>query len=287
VLPELAVSAASARVFGCSIERGRGHWSKPNGHETSRPCFCRGFCPAEPRQSGGGLVERSQRKLRPSLPRLKDLHAAPQPPKDPTAGRDAQAASLRATDRARAAEAGARRWCSSPAPTSAASKCTSSPATAAACSAHAWPELPCEGPTVSALVAEGARSTVLSTHLAARALAVGIETAKGRALLDARMKLVQRAERTAVTAYDLAQRLAEAQRKANPNAGLAWLHAISGGLSSPNAVVITSSGSTNKAIRSLDGITGPKARSHRAATGSRSASTSSARNFSPRDSACS
>lgn len=75
------------------------------------------------------------------------------------------------------------------------------------------------------MLAESARSSVVSTHLAARALELGVETTKGRALLELSMKLGQRAERTAVTAYDLAQRLAEADRKAQPMAHLAWLNA--------------------------------------------------------------
>jgi hypothetical protein len=74
-------------------------------------------------------------------------------------------------------------------------------------------ELPHVGPTVSAIVAEGARSSVLSARFAARALELGLDTQEGQRALEMSMRLGQRAERTSVSALDLATRLAESERK--------------------------------------------------------------------------
>jgi hypothetical protein len=170
-------------------------------------------------------VERSQRKLRPSLPRLKDLRAVPLPAKDRSVGRGADgrfAPGNRHSSRSRGWRKALVQLAGPHIASSDVQRLASDSATLfRACLA----ELPCDGPTVSRVLAESARSSVVSTHLAARALELGIETAKGRALLELSMKLGQRAERTAVTAYDLAQRLAEAQRKAEPMGHLAWLNA--------------------------------------------------------------
>ncbi len=168
-------------------------------------------------------LERSHGKARPSLPRLKDLRATPLPAKDRTAGRDALGR-FAPGNRQSARSKGWRKALVQLAGPHISSRdvhklASESAGLFRACLA----ELPCDGPTVSRVLAESARSSVVSTHLAARALEVGIETAKGRALLELSMKLGQRAERTAVTAYDLAQRLAEAERRKPLD--MSWLHA--------------------------------------------------------------
>lgn len=156
-------------------------------------------------------MERSQGKLRPSRPRLKDLRTEPHPPLDRTVGRDASgrfAPGYKGSTRGK----GWKRAITRLAGPHVKGPELHAIAGDAGSLFRAWlAELPHDGPTVSAIVAEGSRSAVLSAHLAARALEVGLETAKGRALLELSVKLGQRAERTAVTAYDLSQRLAEAE----------------------------------------------------------------------------
>jgi len=73
-------------------------------------------------------------------------------------------------------------------------------------------ELPHTGPNVRSLVAAQARSAILSARYAQRAAELGLDTLAGRAALDMSAKLDARAERLAVTALDIAIRLAKAQR---------------------------------------------------------------------------
>lgn len=68
-------------------------------------------------------------------------------------------------------------------------------------------ELPCGGPTVSGLIAEGARSTVLSARYAHKALELGLDTPDGQKAMELSMKLGVRAERTALAAYDMSLKL--------------------------------------------------------------------------------
>lgn len=82
-------------------------------------------------------------------------------------------------------------------------------------------QLPDDGPQVRPLVAERARSIVLSGYYANRAAEVGLDTDAGRAALELSMKLGQRAERTAISALDIATKLASAKPKTNP--ALEWL----------------------------------------------------------------
>lgn len=171
------------------------------------------------------MTERSHGKVRPSLPRLKELPAEPLPPRDRTAGRDALGRFAAGSKQPGARSRGWRKALVQLAGPNVVGPEVQKLASESATLYRArLAELAHQGPTVSALVAEGARSSVLSSHLAARALAVGVETAKGRALLDLSMKLGQRGERTSVSAYDLAQRLAEAERQKNP-ARPPWLDA--------------------------------------------------------------
>lgn len=77
-------------------------------------------------------------------------------------------------------------------------------------------ELPHDGAQVSSLVASRARSAVVAARYFARAAELGLDTDEGRAALELSMRLDQRAERLAVTALDVATRLATADRKRRP-----------------------------------------------------------------------
>jgi hypothetical protein len=88
-------------------------------------------------------------------------------------------------------------------------------------------ELIYETPTVSALIAEGSRSFVLSARYAHRAMELGLDTAEGRIALELSMKLGARAERTSISALDLSARLAQWAMldEANPHDAAAALFA--------------------------------------------------------------
>jgi hypothetical protein len=72
-------------------------------------------------------------------------------------------------------------------------------------------ELPFQGLQVNAPTAARAKWVAISAHVVNRALELGIETDKGRELLELALRLDQRAERLAVTALDMATRLAAAK----------------------------------------------------------------------------
>jgi hypothetical protein len=74
-------------------------------------------------------------------------------------------------------------------------------------------ELPHDGAQVSSLVASRARHSVLSAHLVGLAAEAGLSTEKGMKLLELSTKFDQRAERLCVTAMDVAERLAAAERQ--------------------------------------------------------------------------
>jgi len=84
-------------------------------------------------------------------------------------------------------------------------------------------ELPSDGPTIRQLCAQRARAAVLSGRYATRAAEAGYDTDDGRRALELSLKLDQRAERLAVTAWDLAAR--QAKRDNSTDAGLPWLEA--------------------------------------------------------------
>lgn len=78
-------------------------------------------------------------------------------------------------------------------------------------------ELPHSGAQVSALVASRARSAVLSARFAAKAAEFGLDSPEGMKALDLSMKLDARAERLAVTAIDIATKLAASDRHKRVN----------------------------------------------------------------------
>lgn len=71
-------------------------------------------------------------------------------------------------------------------------------------------ELPHDGAQVRQLVAARARSAVLSGRYALRAAELGLDSEAGQRVLELSMKLDARAERLAVTALDIATKLAKA-----------------------------------------------------------------------------
>jgi hypothetical protein len=73
-------------------------------------------------------------------------------------------------------------------------------------------EMPQDGPSVRSLLADACRSAVLSGRYATRAAEVGLDSDEGRGALELSMKLSARAERTTVTALDVATKLAAAER---------------------------------------------------------------------------
>jgi len=82
-------------------------------------------------------------------------------------------------------------------------------------------DLPHAPPMVAELVARMARSAVLSAHYASQAVVLGLETDAGRKCMETSVKLDSRAERLAVTAWDLSQKLAQARPRQSPIARLA------------------------------------------------------------------
>lgn len=72
-------------------------------------------------------------------------------------------------------------------------------------------ELPFDGAQVTALSAARARWTALASYFATRGAELGLETDKGQRALELSMRLDQRAERLAVTALDIATKLANAK----------------------------------------------------------------------------
>ena len=67
--------------------------------------------------------------------------------------------------------------------------------------------LPSTDAHVQDLVARHARSSVLSARYAASATDLGLDTAEGQKAMELSIKLDQRAERLAVTAWDLAEKI--------------------------------------------------------------------------------
>lgn len=85
-------------------------------------------------------------------------------------------------------------------------------------------ELPAnDSPQVQALVANQARALTLATYYATAAMVAGLTTVTGMRLTELASKLDARAERLAVTARDIAERINRARQKAEPAGDLAWL----------------------------------------------------------------
>jgi hypothetical protein len=84
-------------------------------------------------------------------------------------------------------------------------------------------ELPFTGAQVSQPTAARARWAALSQYYVNRAAEVGLETDTGRQFIELAMRLDQRAERLAVTSFDLATKLAEATKRTP--ASVPWLTA--------------------------------------------------------------
>jgi hypothetical protein len=166
-------------------------------------------------------IERSKGKARPALPRSSDL-AVPQPPPDPRQGRDVNGRFTSGNRTARGR--GWKRAIGQLAGSELAPELRQLAGDAGSLYRARLGELPHQGPTVSSLVAEGARSSVLSARFAARAFELGLDTDAGRAALETSMRLGQRAERTSISAIDIAVRLAVADERRHPS-GLAALRA--------------------------------------------------------------
>lgn len=166
------------------------------------------------------MLERSKGKLRPGLARASDL-PVPQSPPDRRQGRDEHGrfAPGHASTRGR----GWRRAVRSMLPagvTDAAAVAVANDAASLFRAVSA--ELPADGPAVGPLVAEHARSAVAASWAFAEASRLGLATSEGRALLELSMRLGQRAERTIVTAFDLATRL-RAARAQKGGSDTPWL----------------------------------------------------------------
>lgn len=73
--------------------------------------------------------------------------------------------------------------------------------------------MPCDDATVRGLVALHARHMAVSAYLTGRAASAGLDTKEGLALLEVASHHGQRAERTAVTALDVATKLAASKAK--------------------------------------------------------------------------
>lgn len=157
------------------------------------------------------MLERSQGKLRSLRPRSSDL-AVPQPAPERSQGRDERGRfapghkSARGKGWKRAIRSLAGPGISDP-------ELHALAGDAGSLYRARLGELPHQGATVSAIVAEGARSSVLSARFAAKALELGLDTDAGMKALELSMRLGQRAERTSITALDVATKLAEAERR--------------------------------------------------------------------------
>jgi hypothetical protein len=166
-------------------------------------------------------LERSHGRLRPTLPRSSDL-AVPQATPDRRQGRDERgrfAPGHRSGARGKGWQQAIRRLAHSQLDDPELRGLANDAGSLFRARLH---ELPDRGPTISALVAEGARSSVLSARFAARAVEIGLDTDDGRRALELSMRLGQRAERSSVTALDVATRLAEARRRDAPDWLTTW-----------------------------------------------------------------
>ena len=166
------------------------------------------------------MLERSKGKLRPGLARASDL-AVPQAMPDRRQGRDDHGRYVggNASARGRGWKRAIRELAG---PNVTAPEALQLSGDAGSLYRALLSTLPYQGPLVNPIAAESARASVLAAHFAARALELGLDTKPGRDALELSLRLGQRAERTAVTAWDLATRAAEAERR-RPTGGFPWL----------------------------------------------------------------
>lgn len=158
-------------------------------------------------------IERSHGKARPTLPRRRDLEAA-DADRDPCRGRDEHGRFASGN------EAGTGRgW-----------KAIVAKHLGRELQGEAGPlarealqlfraelaQMPHDGPQVRQLVAARARSAVLAARYAMRAAELGLDTDVGQKAIELSMRLDARAERLAVTALDIASKLAKAEGKRKP-----------------------------------------------------------------------
>jgi hypothetical protein len=94
---------------------------------------------------------------------------------------------------------------------------------------HVLRALPSDAAPVRVMVAVHARHVALNAYYTAKAEAAGLDTPEGLALLTVADRQSQRAERTLVTALDVARVSAEAARRAQPSGPGALLAALDDG----------------------------------------------------------
>jgi hypothetical protein len=76
--------------------------------------------------------------------------------------------------------------------------------------------LPSDAPAVQDLVSRQARASAFSARFAASAVELGLDTDAGRKALEMSLKLDARAERLAISALDVAERMAKPKRGGAP-----------------------------------------------------------------------
>lgn len=202
-------------------------------------------------------IERSNGKARPTLPRASDLRRV-QSAGNPTEGRD-DAGRFAPGNRV---SMGAR-WKNS---VKRLLGRGASEETASGVARQAWGlylavmrDMPSDGTTVRMLAALQARHAALAAYFTDRAGELGLDTPAGTAALERATKDGQRAERLAVTALDVATKLAEAKPRSS-TALPAWLVAdVDAGTESngdERSDVQTTSASSDASERQPDGSTG-------------------------------
>lgn len=162
-------------------------------------------------------IEQSHGKARPTLPRASDLVPVTRTERERTGQRDARGRFAPGNSTATG-----RGWKAAMAKLL--GRSVDDP-TASVVARDAWrlylaslSELPDDGPTVRGLVAMKARHEALAGFWFAQAAAAGLGTPEGIAAGEQATKHGQRAERLAVTALDVASKLATARRKADDGA---------------------------------------------------------------------
>jgi len=161
-------------------------------------------------------IEQSKGKARPTLPRASDLQT-PEAVRKPSAGRG-EAGRFAAGNRI---GIGAR-WKATlkkALGTTGEGEAGIVAADAQRVMTHVLRALPSDAAPVRVLVGIHARHVALHAYYTAKAEAAGLDTPKGQELLQIADRQSQRAERTLVTAHDVARVHAEAERLAKADAG--------------------------------------------------------------------